>query len=373
MRFMRQRFLPVLLLCAVVCPCGNASAQDSKLPAPPAIDVKYNLRYKFKPGETVRAEIVHRATVESTIQNNTQKAETRTKSVKLWQIETAEEDGTIKLVHSVESIDMWQRMQGRQEVHYNSLTDPEAPAGYEDVAKAVGVPLTQVIIDVRGKVLQRKELHAQSNANPMPLLLPLPTEPVAIGATWNHPVEIEVRLTSGNVKKLQTRLKFNLEKVSHGVATIHVEGQTLTPVNDPAIEAQLVQRLPAGTVRFDLDAGRVIAQEMDVDRRVIGFNGPSSSMHYLSNFVETIKPAATETARKPKKVESAPVTAAEPAVKNSEPAAEIAPATKPSEPVAKAAAPVANVAKPVTTAAAPVAKPAAPVSKPAPVKKSLRR
>ena len=72
------------------------------------------------------------------------------------------------------------------------------------------------------------------------------------------------------------------------VATISVESQILTPINDPAIEAQLIQRLSAGTIRFDIAAGRVLSQQLDLDRNVIGFSGTASSMHYVTRFTEQL-------------------------------------------------------------------------------------
>ena len=39
-------------------------------------------------------------------------------------------------------------------------------------------------------------------------------------------------------------------------------------------------------MRFDIDAGRVLGQEMDVDKGVVGFRGEASSIHYLTRFTE---------------------------------------------------------------------------------------
>jgi hypothetical protein len=89
-------------------------------------------------------------------------------------------------------------------------------------------------------------------------------------------------------KKIKTLQKFKLEEVRDGVATIRMSTVILTPVREPAIEAQLVQRESSGVVRFDIDAGRIIGQQMDVDKQVVGFRGEASSLHYLSRFTEQI-------------------------------------------------------------------------------------
>ena len=136
------------------------AGSDEKDPAPAKAGT-YDLKYKFTPGETMRTEVVHRATVQTTIEGTTQKAETQSNSIKVWQINEVAEDGTATFVHSVESIDMRQKTQGRKEIRYNSQTGDPVPAGYEDVAKVVGVPLTEVTMDCRGKILKRQEKRSQ--------------------------------------------------------------------------------------------------------------------------------------------------------------------------------------------------------------------
>ena len=74
----------------------------------------------------------------------------------------------------------------------------------------------------------------------------------------------------------------------------------LTPVTNPKIESQLVQRLTEGSIRFDIDAGRVLSQQLDFDKRVLGFNGNNSSLHYVGSFTEEYLPPAPKTAAKPR-------------------------------------------------------------------------
>ena len=75
--------------------------------------------------------------------------------------------------------------------------------------------------------------------------------------------------------------------MQHGIATFSVEYQILTPV-DAYIESQLVERLMKGTVRFDLNQGRIVSQHLTVNRRVLGFSGGTSSMHFVSQMDEQL-------------------------------------------------------------------------------------
>lgn len=268
---------------------------------------KYTLRYKFKPGETIRWEVEHRSNVRTTVSGTTQTAETLSDSVKLWRVAEVKSDGSAVFEHSVEWVDMRQKLTGREEVRYNSQTDAKPPVGFEDAAKSVGVPLAVVTMDVRGKVLhrERKDPKAQSAAASKPLdptegwiTIPLPEEAVPVGHTWSLPLDMDIPLESGGTKRIKAIQQFTLEDVKTGVATIHVATEIITPITDPAIESQLVQRESAGRVRFDLDAGRILGQQMDIDKHVVGFRGDASSIHYVNRFSEQLLPEPARTAEK---------------------------------------------------------------------------
>lgn len=299
----RLLYAATLAAACLAVPAGACRAEASSASSPKGSHADtYTLRYKFQPGETIRWEVVHRAKVKTTVSGTTQTAETVSKSVKAWRVKDVRPDGQITFEHVVESVDMWQKLTGRQEVRYNSQTDAAAPPGFENVAKSVGVPLALVTMDAAGKVLSRSgSSKAETSENEGGMTIPLPADPIAVGQSWSFPYEIDVPYgPGGTVKRIKTVQKFTLAEVKAGNATIQLATQILTPVHNPAIEAQLIQRESAGTVRFDVDAGRVVGQQMDVDKQVVGFSGEASSLHYLTRFTEELLPETSRTAARPK-------------------------------------------------------------------------
>lgn len=278
-----------------------AAVPRTDITNPPRADApKYTLRYRFRSGETLRWEVVHRKKIDTTVSGITQTAETRSRSVKVWQVCDVGAEGTVTFEHLVESVDMWQKLSGRPEVRYDSQTDEKPPLGFEHVAQSVGVPLSVITMNATGKILKRKRKPRPATAQGQgPMTIPLPEQPVAVGDTWSVPENIEIRLNTGGIKRIKARQQFTLQTVKTGVATIHVATQVLTPIDDPALEAQLIQRQSSGTVRFDVDAGRIIGQRMDLDKRVVGYPNPASSFHYVTRFTEKLLPATTRTASGP--------------------------------------------------------------------------
>lgn len=121
---------------------------------------------------------------------------------------------------------------------------------------------------------------------------------------------IELPIDGGGIKRIRTRQVFTLNELKDGIAVIHMERQILSPI-DPTTEVKLIQGELTGTIRFDIDRGRVVSQEAEVDRRVLGFRGPTSSIHLRTLFTEKLVADETKTAgtavseNKPKRLSEA--------------------------------------------------------------------
>jgi hypothetical protein len=284
------------VLLGLVAATSAAAAPDSQHPS---AATKYTLRYVFRPGETLRWNVLHRSSVRTTMSDTTQVAETLSTSVKVWRVQKVAPDGTVTFEHRVEDVDMQQDLTGRQRVRYNSRSDKTPPAGFENLSEAVGVTLAVVSMDNKGKILERRRSPVKAGSkSEAEMTIPLPETPVAIGDTWSYPYDQGVTSEKA-YKKIKILQKFTLDDVQNGVAKIHVENEVLSPVQDPAVEAQLIECGASGTVRLDIDAGRILERQMDLDKRVIGFRGEASSIHYLTRFTEKFVSAAVEVAQHP--------------------------------------------------------------------------
>ena len=261
-----------------------------------AEELSYLLEYKFELGDVLRYEISHQADIRSTMEGTTQSAVTKSDSVKVWKIQDVMDDGEIELLHMVESVRMTNKLPDRAEMVYDSTEDKVPPPGFEDAARAVGVPLSIIRMKPNGRLMARDVKHHQPAADTeAPIALLLPEGRVRVGDTWDEPRSVNVLLKDGGQRGIKTRRHYKLIDVDGGIATIEVTYQVLQPVS-PEIEVQLVQKLMKGKVLFDIEAGRVVHQEMRVDERVIGFAGPSSSMQYAMKMEEKLVTKAAEVA-----------------------------------------------------------------------------
>jgi hypothetical protein len=267
---------------------------------PKTVKDKFDLHYKLKRGDVLRYQVIHRASIRSTIDSTTQSAQTKTESTKLWKVSDVLPNGEIEFMTVVERVRMVNQLPDRDATEYDSDRDKTAPPGFQDAAKAVGVPLSLLRITPSGKIVRRElKINGQAAEEDAPIVPRLPDKPVAIDDTWDEPFDLTVAVEGGGTKSVQTRRHHKLVSVEGDVATIEVSYQVLSPI-DAYIETQLVQRLMEGEVRFDMKKGRVVSQQMDIDKKILGFAGPTSSMQYIMKLEEKLTTGAPKVASKTK-------------------------------------------------------------------------
>jgi hypothetical protein len=247
------------------------------------------LEYRFQPHEKIHMDVSHRAITETTVGATSQSTETATDSQKIWTVVSVDDEGLATLEHSVDDVTMTSSTSDRGQIRWSSRGEDVAPPGYEQVKASLGVPLSRLVVDRSGRVISRRELRPCPPSSTGDLVVvPLPLEPVTEGAEWTVPQEVVVEVPGGLRKAVRTRLRYQLTAVRDGIATIRVDTTVLTPIDDPRLESRLLERIWDGTIEFDIDRGRVLRRATGIDRRVVGFEGPESSVRYKSSLEERL-------------------------------------------------------------------------------------
>lgn len=257
----------------------------------------YLLRYKFTPGLRIASEVIHMAKTDTKIDSTAQDSDSRTVTQKTWDV-TKVEDGNMTFEYAIREIDMSQRIGTGNELRYSSKSDEQVPFQFQKAADSVGKIISTVTIDQQGLIVARSDETNPPNLGMGDITLPVPENAVAVGATWEIPRELNIRREDGSLKRVRFRELFKLEKVSSGIATVSVASEMITIISDPKEEAQVIQHLSNGTIKFDIDAGRMISKELGWDKKVVGFSGAGSTMEYSARLdervvsAESTKPAA---------------------------------------------------------------------------------
>ncbi|NOX53012.1 MAG: hypothetical protein GXP27_00960 [Planctomycetes bacterium] len=268
-------------------PAAEAESSTAAHSKPLKSGSKYLLRYKFRPSEFIRYEVTQRARIEvqygETKQVTRNEARTRTQ----MRVVAVNRDGQIILEPVIEHVHMEAATDGDKPIIFDSEAPADScPAQFRPIRQTIGRALTRATIAADGTLIQvqmldRAEQASFSTPSKPParpsqnFLVVLPKEPVAVGETWTEDFEIQVDDPSTKLKRSVTlRRRYRLEAVEGSIARISYKTALLTPLSDPAIDAQLIQWKPTGTVLFDIDRGLVLLRRAEHDETVVGAFGP---------------------------------------------------------------------------------------------------
>ncbi len=291
------RLATQLIVCSFLLTALPLSAQENKSDNETN---GYTLRYKLRLGEKLHYEVTHVAKTMTRIRGAEEVSQVHTISRRHWDVIDAAKDGEMTFDHVVDSVEMTQQQGESEEIRWDSTSGKDAKPQFAPVAEQLGSKLATLTISPTGEEINRED-HGGTRASlgMGSLALALPQEPLAVGGTWTVPREIKTRTESGEVKPIKIRDLYTLEKVQTGVATISIKSELLTPISEESIKAQVVQQLSNGTLRFDIDNGRMLSKQLDWDETVVGFQGPNSLMEYRSRMTEKLMDDTPRTAKKP--------------------------------------------------------------------------
>lgn len=260
------------------------------LAASAAGEETFDLKYKFTPGETIHWGVEHRFLMDATVSGTKDVSEGLTRSIKQWVVESVDEDGVATLAHSVKHVVLRQQAADRPAVTYDSRKDGAPPPEFIRMEGMIGPVLSRIRVDPTGAVVEREDLirGAQAASDSDALLIPMPAGPAKVGDDWTLRREIQVTTEAGTTRKVQLQRRYKLIDVSGDRATIRVQTNVLTPINNPTVIAQLVQEQGDGEATFNLRLGKLVHRRLDVDEEVVAFSGASSVMHYEGRFVEKL-------------------------------------------------------------------------------------
>ena len=272
----------------------SSRADEATVQAEPS----YLLRYDLKANETLKYQVTHVAKTKTRIRGKDELTNVRSLSTKVWTVKGVDaSNGQMTFEHMVQDTELSQQIGDAEEIRWDSKSGENPPYQFEAVQATLGKPLATVSINGQGQEKERQN-HAgtQANLGMGGLTLPLPATPIKVGDNWAVPRDTHARLPNGEVKKIKVRELYTLKKVQTGVATIEVQSQPITPIEDSKVKSQVVQQLSNGTIKFDIDAGRVLSKQLDWDETVVGFEGAESMMEYRARLTETLLEEKTEVA-----------------------------------------------------------------------------
>ncbi len=297
---------PLGLLMGVLA-LSTLEAEDAPAAKAPAAKpgATYKLAYKFQKGDLVRYETQQNVKFVSQFKGNEEVATNKTETRKTYRVVDVSADGSAELELVIE----WVRMkadfgEGGVPIEFDSKAPgANTQAKFADVMRNVGKPQARLQCAPTGKVIKVKEMQLVTPAaagsqsvkltdmtgrDDFNFLTVFPAEPIEVGKSWIEKSEVKVTVEDKLKEAIQLQRKYTLESVEGDIATVAFKTSVLTPVKNPTIAIQLIQRETKGKLQFDMARGATITRNVDSDKSVINPAGNNTAMHSTSYLFERI-------------------------------------------------------------------------------------
>lgn len=263
---------------------GDADSADAVL-----------LRHRFEADQVIRYEVVSRSEIEMSQGESSQELSHGSTSLKRYRVVEAD-GGAATLELSIERVRMAASDPDGGEIVYDS-EQGEAPTQFAQVAATVGPPIARIRITEAGVVESVEDLGQlgtsteQFEKSNQHTLIRLPDGRVSVGSVWKQPFAIAVRVDENLPAKKTVKLmrRYEVTAIDGDEVTIGWRSYPLTPISDPAIDAQIAHMRLAGVIVFDAGRGRVVSRTGENESQILGFDGPQSLMQKQVRVAETLQ------------------------------------------------------------------------------------
>lgn len=280
----------------------------------PGAEPRVQLAYRFETGAFSNYEVVNKQMITTQFKEYVETVTNETTARKQFRVVSVDDAGNATLEPVVQRVVMSAKFGSADPIVCDSDKPEDAPGQFKDVLKTVNKPIARVQVTSSGEMLKVTLMDgapdgmtaADSLNDPrLNFLTVLPKEPVGVGASWKDRFSVPVTLGEGRLTQPVTLQRtYEVTKLENGVATISLKTTVITPVADPKIEVQLMQRALVGTLEFDTTRGCVLSQRTMASKVVVGAFGPESKAQGSMETYERWLPPATAVA--PAKLESDP-------------------------------------------------------------------
>lgn len=272
---MKSRYLAAVAVSLLW--AGAASAQDAVW------------QFRWQKGQVLTYQTEHKTNVEEVADKTKVTSASQLSVTKRWHVLDVDAKGVATLELTLAAMRNEQTTPGGEVLLFDSA-HPEkgTPELKAQMSKYIGTPLALVRIDGQGRVLEVKQGSANRYEAEPPFVVVFPAVAAKEGLAWRRPYTLILDPPYGNGDKLQATERYQCTKIAGGKATLIVANQITDMPESAKDQVPLLQKLAQGEVQFDLQAGRVVQVQLNIDRTVMNHHGEGSSYHFQSWFTERL-------------------------------------------------------------------------------------
>jgi hypothetical protein len=273
---MKQRWLAAVAIAVMW--ASVAPAQDA------------NWQFRWQKGQVLTYLVEHKTRVEEVVEGAKSVSASTLNVTKRWRVVDVDPQGNATLEMSLAAMRNEQTRPSGDVLLFDSANpDKGTPELKSQMSKYVGTTLAVVRISPQGRVLEVKQGPAGRYDAEPPFAVVFPAGAVKEGQGWLRNYAVTLDPPHGTGEKFEAGQRIQCTKITGGKAFLAVANQFQSLPQSTKDQIPLIQKTAEGQVVFDLQAGRLVAVQLNIDRTLANHQGEGSSYHFQSWFTEQLQ------------------------------------------------------------------------------------
>lgn len=259
-------------------------------------------QYQFVAGLYAHFEVDQSHIVQTQFEKGNERVVNKMLAQKNYRVVSVETDGTAVLEPMVSKVRMSAKFNETEPIVFDSAEGGAALPQFRAIQATVGRPVARMTFAPNGQLLKITPLQGApdqiaqiaSKTDPTAnFLVVFPKEPLGVGGTWRDKLTVQVNAdANGIAPPVKMQREYQITKMTGSIATISLKTSTLTPLQNPKAEAQLLTRQLSGTIEFDTARGLIVSHSTRAEGNVVGAFGPKTQYYSKMETKERLIPAA---------------------------------------------------------------------------------
>ncbi len=268
---------------------GLAAAVVAMIWASAAPAQEPNWQFRWQKGQVLTYKAEHKTHVEEVVEKSKVASGSKLSVVKRWQVAEVDAKGNAVLHLSLTAMRNEQTRPNGEILLFDSANPENNSAELrEQMSKFIGQTLAILSIDSQGRVLEVKQGSAARYEAEPPFAVVFPPTPAKIGQAWLRPYSVTLDPPYGNGEKFEAKQSIKCTNLAAGKAMLAIANQFSAMPENVKDHVPLIQKLSEGQVTFDLQTGRMVEVQLNIDRTLTNHHGEGSSYRFQSSFTEKL-------------------------------------------------------------------------------------
>lgn len=248
-----------------------------------------NWQFRWAKGQVLTYKAEHVTSVIETAEGSKTATASKLNLIKRWQVTDVDGKGIATLQLSLDAMRTEQTRPSGETLLFDSANpDKSTPELKEQMARYIGVPLAVLRLDAQGRIVEVKQGQASKYEAEPPFAVVFPPAAPAQGQSWLRPFPVTLDPPYGTGEKFEATQRYQCTKLEGPRATLAVTTQFKTLPAAAKDQIPLLQKMVGGEVLFDVQAGRLLQVQFNIERTLQNHQGEGSSYEFTSRYTEQL-------------------------------------------------------------------------------------